>query len=455
MYQNPSPTLHSTDDGLVRAMSTKYAAERASAQNTPAALRSADGQPRAKLGGASPPAHAHQTPSGRRQHNPYGSSDALRALPDEPSVAASALLPSAGAQAPEGLRARRDPPPAAPVSAFSQGGYQVPRMGAAPVSHDAPAISDSDDEDGHHGHRSHPPSGGGNAAFAKLSPGAVYRPAAHGSGPLRSQASPTMRAAPQQHQQAAPPYAQVRRTPGARAMPDAHGGPPTPGFASGGGYADPARTQLPPAPPPHNASPHSHHGSMPSVQRQATPDFRASSEQYPQHHQGSTHAAQRQATPDFRASEQHPPQHQGSTHSTQHQGSAHSVQRQATPDFRSTEQHPPQHFSGHAPQQQQAPPPPPAGGTGHAGQRSPPAGDAPLPFTSKDMQRILQVAIASNNQAETPDAPPCADVSCPPGLSLTVYNGDISQHFNIPSENVQITRGAIKYVDHHARYGAQ
>eukprot|EP00672_Neobodo_designis_P020948 CAMPEP_0174830220 /NCGR_PEP_ID=MMETSP1114-20130205/2404_1 /TAXON_ID=312471 /ORGANISM="Neobodo designis, Strain CCAP 1951/1" /LENGTH=322 /DNA_ID=CAMNT_0016064011 /DNA_START=26 /DNA_END=990 /DNA_ORIENTATION=+ len=47
------------------------------------------------------------------------------------------------------------------------------------------------------------------------------------------------------------------------------------------------------------------------------------------------------------------------------------------------------------------------------------------------------------------------DVACPPGFVLTVYNGDISQHFSIPSEHVQITRGAIKYVDHHARYGAQ
>jgi hypothetical protein len=47
------------------------------------------------------------------------------------------------------------------------------------------------------------------------------------------------------------------------------------------------------------------------------------------------------------------------------------------------------------------------------------------------------------------------DAPCPAGLSLTVYDSDMSKHYAIPSEHVQITRGAIKYVDHHARYGAQ
>jgi hypothetical protein len=47
------------------------------------------------------------------------------------------------------------------------------------------------------------------------------------------------------------------------------------------------------------------------------------------------------------------------------------------------------------------------------------------------------------------------DLPCPPGFTLTVYNGDISQHFTLKSEDVQITRGSIKYVDHHSRYGAQ
>jgi hypothetical protein len=47
------------------------------------------------------------------------------------------------------------------------------------------------------------------------------------------------------------------------------------------------------------------------------------------------------------------------------------------------------------------------------------------------------------------------DVACPSGFSITVYSGDISQHFVLPSEDVQISRGSIKYVDHLARYGAQ
>ena len=54
------------------------------------------------------------------------------------------------------------------------------------------------------------------------------------------------------------------------------------------------------------------------------------------------------------------------------------------------------------------------------------------------------------------DATGCpVDVACPPGAVLTVYNGDISQHFTVPSELVRITRGAIKYADHRAKFGQQ
>jgi hypothetical protein len=49
----------------------------------------------------------------------------------------------------------------------------------------------------------------------------------------------------------------------------------------------------------------------------------------------------------------------------------------------------------------------------------------------------------------------CCDLPCPPGFSITVYSGDFGQHYVLPSEDVQITRGSIKYVDHLARYGAQ
>lgn len=66
----------------------------------------------------------------------------------------------------------------------------------------------------------------------------------------------------------------------------------------------------------------------------------------------------------------------------------------------------------------------------------------PIPVTAKGLEEII---MTENH----------ADVECPPGFVFTVYNGDISRHFNINSEDVRITRGAIKYVDHHARYGAQ
>jgi hypothetical protein len=47
------------------------------------------------------------------------------------------------------------------------------------------------------------------------------------------------------------------------------------------------------------------------------------------------------------------------------------------------------------------------------------------------------------------------DVPCPAGFEVSVYNHDFAQHYNVPSEKVQITRGAMKYVEHHSRYGHQ
>jgi hypothetical protein len=77
---------------------------------------------------------------------------------------------------------------------------------------------------------------------------------------------------------------------------------------------------------------------------------------------------------------------------------------------------------------------------------------SPLPVSARHLETVLAAAPQSTGaQGET--CPP--DVGCPPGFVLTVYNGDISQHFTLKSEDVQITRGSIKYVDHHSRYGAQ
>jgi len=72
-----------------------------------------------------------------------------------------------------------------------------------------------------------------------------------------------------------------------------------------------------------------------------------------------------------------------------------------------------------------------------------PAASASLPLDAAALSAFL-------NAAGCP-----IDTPCPAGFVFTVYNGDISQHFNVHSETVQITRGSIKYVDHHARYGQQ
>ena len=63
--------------------------------------------------------------------------------------------------------------------------------------------------------------------------------------------------------------------------------------------------------------------------------------------------------------------------------------------------------------------------------------------TPAELQEIL---------ASDPQGTSCA---CPPGFTFTVYDHRVSQHYFVASENVKVTRGAIKYVDHHQRYGAQ
>lgn len=52
------------------------------------------------------------------------------------------------------------------------------------------------------------------------------------------------------------------------------------------------------------------------------------------------------------------------------------------------------------------------------------------------------------------DGAPPFDADCLSGSSLTLYNGDISQHFEIPSEAIKVTKGALKYAEHHERFGS-
>uniref|UniRef100_A0A7S1MBP3 C3H1-type domain-containing protein n=1 Tax=Neobodo designis TaxID=312471 RepID=A0A7S1MBP3_NEODS len=71
------------------------------------------------------------------------------------------------------------------------------------------------------------------------------------------------------------------------------------------------------------------------------------------------------------------------------------------------------------------------------------------PVRPKAPQPNVTAPVLETLLAASPDA------MCPAGATIGVYNSDMTQHYAIPSEHVQITRGAIKYVDHHARYGAQ
>jgi hypothetical protein len=46
-------------------------------------------------------------------------------------------------------------------------------------------------------------------------------------------------------------------------------------------------------------------------------------------------------------------------------------------------------------------------------------------------------------------------VSCPPGFIVGAFDGSFARFYRIPSADVQINAGAIKYVDHCARFGSQ
>lgn len=47
------------------------------------------------------------------------------------------------------------------------------------------------------------------------------------------------------------------------------------------------------------------------------------------------------------------------------------------------------------------------------------------------------------------------DVFCDPGFTFSVYDANVTLHFALQSETVAITKGSMKYVDHHLRYGSQ
>ena len=57
--------------------------------------------------------------------------------------------------------------------------------------------------------------------------------------------------------------------------------------------------------------------------------------------------------------------------------------------------------------------------------------------------------------ARIANVPVTTEVLCPEGSSFSVYDADISQHYNIDSGFVVITLGAVKYMDYHSKFGAQ
>jgi hypothetical protein len=74
-----------------------------------------------------------------------------------------------------------------------------------------------------------------------------------------------------------------------------------------------------------------------------------------------------------------------------------------------------------------------------------------VPVSTRQLEQQLRTARRQVGSSEAEGI----ELALPAGFDLTVYSGDMSRHFNIPSEQVQVTRGSIKYVDHYHRYGQQ
>jgi len=69
-----------------------------------------------------------------------------------------------------------------------------------------------------------------------------------------------------------------------------------------------------------------------------------------------------------------------------------------------------------------------------------------LPFTPEELNERANTALASGTSART---------TCPPGFAFSVYNSDSTLHYQIPSELVLVTRGAVRVAEHYQKFGPQ
>lgn len=79
------------------------------------------------------------------------------------------------------------------------------------------------------------------------------------------------------------------------------------------------------------------------------------------------------------------------------------------------------------------------------------AAGAESSFTVAEMTSALEAARARTKA----EAAAAGEVWCPAGSLFSVYDAGMKEHYNIPSEKVALTRGAIKYVSLFERYGNQ
>ena len=79
-----------------------------------------------------------------------------------------------------------------------------------------------------------------------------------------------------------------------------------------------------------------------------------------------------------------------------------------------------------------------------------------IPFTADELRVKVDGAIAEKNMTQQAQMPVVVDVSIGvPGYVFSVYNADSTLHYQVNSEDIRITKGSIKYVEHHSRYGQQ
>ena len=105
--------------------------------------------------------------------------------------------------------------------------------------------------------------------------------------------------------------------------------------------------------------------------------------------------------------------------------------------------------------QDESVPPPPYSECGAAQNVSAPTSSTPPPFVSQHAFSCSAPTVTVEQLADLLQASGNEPVRCPSGFAFSVYDSEIAQHYVVESEAIQLTQGAIRYVEYYGKFGAQ